>query len=107
MPMTFKFTAIAVVALASSMLASTPASAGPGAFNQVVPCPWAYGRFKNTPMTQRQCDGFKSSVIKSVSHTRYKPGVQTQPSGLPRGPLANAVGAYQPGMATSVSLKRR
>src|SRR5262245_26327439 len=105
MPTTFKLTAIAVVALASSLLASAPASAG--GLNQFGPCPWASGHAKNSPMTQRQCDAIKSAAIKRASHTRYQPGVQTQPSGLSRGPLGKAVGAYQPGMGTSVALKRR
>jgi hypothetical protein len=102
MPTTFKFAAFAVVVLAST-LTSAPASAGLG---DLAPCPWA-GRLKNVPMSQARCEAYKSLAIKRASHTRYKPGVQTKPSGLPRGRLANAVGAYQPGTATSVALKRR
>jgi hypothetical protein len=103
MPTTFKFTVIAVVALASSILTSAPASAGLG---DLAPCPWA-GRLKNVPMSQARCEAYKSLAIKRASHTRYKPGVQTQPTGVRRGPLGKAVGAYQPGTGTSVALKRR
>jgi hypothetical protein len=97
----FKLTAIAVVALASSILTSAPASAG-----DYAPCPWA-GRMKNVPVSAERCTFYKSKAIKAASHTQYKPGVQTQPVGLSRGPLAKAVGTYQPGMGTSVALKRR
>jgi hypothetical protein len=103
MPTMFKFTALAVVVLASSMLASAPASAGPGDY---APCPWA-GRLKNVPMSKARCEAYKSAAIKRASHTRYKPGVQTQPSSPRRGPNGKAVGAYQPGMGTTVALKRR
>jgi hypothetical protein len=101
MSMMFKFTAFAVVVLASSMLTSAPASAG-----GLAPCPWA-GRLKNVPMSQARCEAYKSAAIKRASHTRYKPGVQTQPSGSGGGPRGKAVGAYQPGTGTSVALKRR
>ena len=101
MPTTFKITVIAVVALASSILTSAPASAGQGDY---APCPWA-GRLKNVPMSKARCEAYKSAAIKRASHTKYKPGVPTQPSR--RVPLGKAVGAYQPGTGTSVALKRR
>src|SRR5262249_44226122 len=102
MSTTLKVTvATGFVALASTLI-SAPASA-----RQLAPCPWASGHLKNALMTLQQCAAIKSRVIQGASHTRYKPGVQTQPSGLRSGPLAKAVGAYKPGMGTSVSLKSR
>src|SRR5262245_44129187 len=102
MSTTLKITVAAVFVALASTLTSAPASA-----RQLVPCPWASGHLKNALVTQQQCAAIKSRVIQGASHTRYKPGAQTQPSGLRSGPLASAVGSYKSGMGTSVSLKSR